>query len=108
MPRGRPVRSQIRQNVVEILFFMKSGYAYEIYKVYREVFPKATMRVIYYHLKKGSSTGEFAVDRVVREKGDFSWGPEAEKIYYRLGEEAKPKVDERGREYFDKKEVKNG
>jgi len=53
MPKGRPVKSEIRQNIVEILYFMKQGYGYEIYKVYVAIFPKVTMRSIYYHLRKG-------------------------------------------------------
>ena len=56
MPKGRPVKSEIRQNIVEILYFMKQGYGYEIYKAYVKIFPKVTMRSIYYHLKKGNKT----------------------------------------------------
>ena len=32
MARGRPVKSLIRQNVVEILYIMGKGYGYDIYK----------------------------------------------------------------------------
>ena len=64
MPKGRPVKSEIRQNIVEILYFMKQGYGYEIYKVYIAIFPKVTMRSIYYHLKKGTSLGEFKVSKI--------------------------------------------
>lgn len=103
MPKGRPVKSEIRQNIVEILYFMKQGYGYEIYKAYIVIFPKVTMRSIYYHLKKGSSLGEFKVSKVEREKGDYSWGPEAEKIYYSLDDAAKPTQNEKAKEYFDKK-----
>lgn len=103
MPRGRPVKSEIRQNIVEILFFMKQGYGYEIYKAYIAIFPKVTMRSIYYHLKKGVDLGEFKVDKVEKEKGDYSWGGEAEKIYYALGDKAKPIGNERAREHFEKK-----
>ena len=102
MPKGRPVKSEIRQNIVEILYFMKQGYGYEIYKAYVKVFPKVTMRSIYYHLKKGSALHEFKVSKIEKEKGDYSWGPEAEKIYYRLGENAKPIGNEKVKEYFDK------
>ena len=104
MPKGRPVRSEIRQNVVEILYFMKEGYGYDIYKVYRSIFPKVTIRSIYYHLKKGVSLKEFKVSKIEREKGDYSWGPEAEKIYYSLGDNAKPVMNEKVKEYFDKKQ----
>ena len=103
MGRGRPLGSGIRQNVVEILYFMKSGYGYEIYKIYREIFPKVTMRVIYYHLRKGLAIEEFAVDKILKEKGDYSWGGEAEKIYYKLGPNAKAMMNSDVKKYFDKK-----
>ena len=103
MARGRPVQSQIRQNIVEILYFMKKGYGYAIYGVYKSVFPAATMRSIYYHLKKGVALGEFKVDKIEKEKGNFSWGSEVEKIYYALGSNAKPVGNERVKKYLDKK-----
>ena len=103
MPKGRTIKSDIRQNMVEILFFMKQGYGYEIYKVYIAIFPKVTMRSIYYHLKKGTALGEFKVDKIEKEKGNYSWGGEAEKIYYALGDNAKPTGNEKAKEYFDKK-----
>ncbi|MBW2971587.1 hypothetical protein KY359_00995 [Candidatus Woesearchaeota archaeon] len=53
LKRGRPVKSAIRQNIVEILYFMGEGYAYDVYKQYLELFPAVTMRSVYYHLKKG-------------------------------------------------------
>ena len=101
MPRGRPVKSEIRQNIIEILYFMKEGYGYEIYKAYITIFPKVTMRSIYYHLKKGTSIGEFKVSKVEREKGEYSWGGEAEKTYYSLGEKAKPIGNTKVKEYFE-------
>ena len=104
MGKGRPVKSEIRQNIVEIIYFMKEGYGYEIYKVYVAIFPKVTMRSIYYHLKKGVDLGEFKVSKVEKEKGDYSWGGEAEKIYYGLGENAKAVANERVKEYFDSKQ----
>ena len=106
MAKGRPLRSEIRQNIVEILYFMKEGYGYEIYKAYIVIFPKITMRSIYYHLKKGVDLHEFKVSKIEREKGDYSWGGEAEKIYYGLGSAAKPVVNEKVKEYFDKKDKK--
>jgi len=101
--RGRPVESAIRQRIVEILYFLKEGYGYDIYKVYADVYPKATMRSIYYHLNKGVSLGEFKVKRIKAEKGNYSWGPEAQKKYYALGPNAKPKMDKKVKEYLDKK-----
>jgi hypothetical protein len=105
MPRGRPIQSKIRQNIVEILFFMKKGYGYNIFKVYKEIFPKVTMRVIYYHMKKGVETGEFKVEEIKSEKGDYSWGERAEKVYYSLGKNAKPSGDRRVEKYFSKKKL---
>jgi len=67
MTRGRPVRSVIRQNVVEILFHLGKAYGYDIYKIYKAVFPKVTLRSIYYHLKKGVSLGEFKVEKIEQE-----------------------------------------
>ena len=103
MPKGRPIKSEIRQNIIEILYFMKHGYGYNIYKAYIAIFPKVTMRSIYYHLKKGTSLEEFKVEKIEKEKGNYSWGGEAEKIYYTLGPKAKPAGNERVKEYFDKK-----
>ena len=103
MAKGRPVKSEIRQNIVEILYFVKEGYGYEVYKAYISIFPKVTMRSIYYHLKKGVDLNEFKVSKIEREKGDYSWGGEAEKIYYSLGNAAKPAINEKVKEYFDKK-----
>ena len=106
MPRGRPIKSEIRQNIVEILHFLGKGYGYDIYKIYIEIFPKITMRSIYYHLRKGIDTGEFKIEKVEKVKGEYSWGTEAEKTYYALGPNAKPKIEPRVKEYFEKKEVK--
>jgi len=90
MPRGRPVKSQIRQNIIDILFYIKEGYGYNIYRFYKALFPRVTMRSIYYHLRKGLELGEFKVSKVQKEQGSYSWGGEAEKVYYSLGPHAKP------------------
>ena len=105
--RGRPIGSEIRQNIVEILYFLKEGYAYQIYKVYKDIFPHVTMRSIYYHLKKGVITGEFKVSKIKKEKGNFSWGDTVEKTYYALGRDASPKVSKRVKDYFNKNERKS-
>ncbi|MBN2567626.1 hypothetical protein JXB02_06110 [Candidatus Woesearchaeota archaeon] len=102
MKRGRPTRSDIRQNIVEILALMGQGYGYEIFKTYVRIFPKATMRVIYYHLKKGLALEEFTVAEIKKEKGDFSWGGEVEKVYYGLGAHAKVAGDSRVKGFFAK------
>lgn len=95
MKRGRPVRSQIRQNVVEILFYLKKGYGYQIAKIYNEIFPSVTQRSIYYHLRKGVQLKEISVHTVEQEEGHFSWGTIVEKIYYSLGENAQPRGEKR-------------
>lgn len=95
MPRGRPVKSEIRQNIIDILHYMKKGYGYHIYRTYIKVFPRCTLEVIYYHLKKGVTLGEFTVSQVKQEQGDFSWGPIVEKTYYGLGPSAKPRQNPR-------------
>jgi hypothetical protein len=91
MPRGRPLRSEIRQNIIDILNVMGKGYGYEIYRVYREVFPECTLESVYYHLKRGVKTEELRIREVRQETGDFSWGPVSEKIIYELGPAAKPR-----------------
>jgi len=103
MKRGRPVQSEIRQNIIDILFFMKKGYGYDIYKSYCAVFPKPTLRVIYYHLKKGLSLEEFKIKEIRQEKGEYSWGANAEKIYYSLGPNAKPSINPRVKKHFEGK-----
>ncbi|MBI3051248.1 hypothetical protein HYY74_02215 [Candidatus Woesearchaeota archaeon] len=92
---GRKPGSRIRQNIVEILYQIKQGYGYEIYKIYRKAFPKASMRSIYYHLRKGTQTKEFKVQAVEKSRGEYSWGGEAEKTIYALGENAAPRGDEK-------------
>ena len=106
MARGRPAGSNIRQNIVEILYFLKQGYGYDIYKIYRDVFPNVTLRSIYYHLRKGTQTREILVNQIKEEKGDFSWGNSVEKIYYELGEAAEPKGEQRVKDFL-KKRYKN-
>ena len=103
MVRGRPVKSQIRQNIVEILYFLKESYGYDIYRQYKGIFPLVTMRVIYYHLKKGAELGEFKVNKVIKETGNFSWGNVVEKIYYSLGQEAQAVGDMRVKDLLGKK-----
>lgn len=100
--RGRPIKSDIRQNMVDLLAYSGPTYGYEIYKHYIELFPRVTMRSIYYHLAKGLTIKEFKVDKVKKEKGDYSWGSDAEKIYYALGEKAEPKDSVRIKNYFSK------
>lgn len=104
MPRGRPVKSQIRQNIVEILYFMEKGYGYDIYKAYKDIFPAVTMRSIYYHLNKGIETEEFKIAEVKKEEGNYSWGSTVTKTYYSLGPRAKPSIKKEVKDHFDKKD----
>ena len=104
MKRGRPVRSVIRQNILEILYFLGQGYGYQICKIYNEVFPPVTQRSVYYHLRKGVQTKEIAINKIKEEKGDFSWGDTVQKIYYELGSLAEPKGDSRVKEYLKNKD----
>lgn len=104
MGRGRPVKSAIRQNIVEILYFLGKGYGYDIYKTYRDIFTPVTMRSIYYHLNKGIETEEFKIAEVKKEQGNYSWGNTVTKTYYSLGSKAKPTMNEEVKKYFDKKQ----
>ena len=105
MKRGRPWKSQIRQNVVEILYYLGKGYGYQISKIYQELYPAATQRVIYYHLRKGIQTKEIEMHSVEQEKGDFSWGTSVEKVYYSLGKEADPKGEKKVKEFIERRKV---
>lgn len=100
MKRGRPVKSQIRQNIIEILFYLGEGYGYQISKIYKEIFPSVTQRSIYYHLRKGVALKEIKLNKIEEEKGDFSWGKSVEKVYYALGKKAQPKGEERVRNFL--------
>jgi len=102
MGRGRPIHSQIRQNMIEILHFLGKAYGYEIYKAYREIYPPVTLRVMYYHLRKGTELKEFKQQHSKVEEGDYSWGRTVERIYYSLGPNAKPVIDNKVREFFKK------
>ncbi len=102
MVKGRPVRSRIRQNVVEILYYLGEGYGYQIAKMYNEIFPTVTQRSVYYHLRKGISTKEIEMQKVEQEKGEFSWGNIVEKKYYVLGRNAEPKGEKRVKEFLSR------
>lgn len=93
--RGRPAFSPIRNNLVELLFFVGTGYGYELYKKYVQIFHSTTMRSIYYHLNKGVELGVFKIEKVESIKGDYSWGEGVRRVVFTLGENAKPKGDSR-------------
>lgn len=100
--RGRPARSVIRQNIIEILYFMGDSYAYDIYKVYTDIFPKVTMRSIYYHLKQGVNLGIFKIKEIRKEHGQYSWGSQVEKVYYCLDKSAEPVGNLLVKDYLDR------
>ncbi|MFH1408933.1 MAG: hypothetical protein ABIH34_03425 [Nanoarchaeota archaeon] len=84
MPRGRPTRSQVRERIKAIISENKHAYGYDIYRKYTEKHGPVTMRLVYYHLKKGVALGEITVQKIEEEKGDYSWGDSAKKVYYKL------------------------
>ncbi|MFH1132987.1 MAG: hypothetical protein V1735_00705 [Nanoarchaeota archaeon] len=84
MPRGRPTKSAVRERIKAILSEVKQAYGYEVFKRYKERYGDVSMRLVYYHLKKGVALGDFKVDKVQVEQGDYSWGKSAEKVYYKL------------------------
>ena len=106
MPRGRPVKSQIRQNILEILYYLGKGYGYNISIIYKEIFPDVSQRSIYYHLRKGVQTQELEIEEIKEEKGDFSWGSRVEKVYYCLGKNAEVKVNLFVKKYFERNNLK--
>ncbi|MBI4438573.1 hypothetical protein HY640_01420 [Candidatus Woesearchaeota archaeon] len=100
---GRKPGSQIRQNIIELLSSTGEGYGYQIYLAYRQIFPKATMRSIYYQLRKGVQTGEIKIKAIRKIQGNYSWGTEAEKKIYALGEHAKAKGNSKVDDYLKKR-----
>ena len=105
--RGRPVKSEIRQNIIEIIKVVGSEYGYKIHKFYNELFPACTRENIYYNLRKGVTLGEFEIAEIKQEKGAYSWGTVVEKKYYKLGPNATPRDDPRVKEFFDKLKPKS-
>jgi hypothetical protein len=101
---GRPIGSEIRQNIVEILECCRKAYGYEIYRYYLDIFPKCTSKSIYYHLKKGLDTGEFVLDRIENKSGQFSWGENVQRKYFRPGPGARALGNKEARRYFEKRE----
>jgi len=89
---GRKPNSPIRDEIVELLHFLKEAYGYDLYKKYCKVFEKkVSMRSIYYHLNKGVELGIFNLKEIRNVSGDFSWGSGAKQIIFELGENAQPK-----------------
>jgi len=97
--QGRPLGSSVRQNIVEILAVHGPLYGYEIYKIYMDIFPKITLRSVYYHMKKGVAIKEFHVREISRKEGNYSWGTRTENIIYELDSAATPRGDSRVKNY---------
>ncbi len=100
--QGRPLGSKVRQNIIEILYFYKQLHGYELYKIYTDLYPPVTMRLIYYHLKKGLSLGEFKIARVDKKVGNYSWGGVSENILYTLDSAASPIIEPHVKSYFER------
>ncbi|MBI3036987.1 hypothetical protein HYY73_04540 [Candidatus Woesearchaeota archaeon] len=101
MKRGRPQGSPVRQNVTELLSQFGELHGYDVYKHYAKLFPKVSMRAVYYSLRNGVKKGYFKIAKVERQHGSYSWGPEAQRVYYALGETAKPVGDAKVKKYFE-------
>lgn len=82
--RGRPRFSQIRENIKDMLREQGSMYGYEIYKQYIKKYGSVSRRSIYYQLQEAINEGAVAIDKIEQEKGEYSWGSSAQKIYYKL------------------------
>lgn len=104
--KGRPIGSMIRNRIAAILDIMGSGYGYEIFKIYKEIFGKTHIRTIYYNLKKGIEKEEIILLKIEKEYGDYSWGNEVQKIYYALGPYANIKIPSQELELI-KSKIKN-
>ncbi|MBW3020216.1 hypothetical protein KY334_02890 [Candidatus Woesearchaeota archaeon] len=98
----RPTKSAIRQNILKILSYSGKLHGYELYYHYLNIFGKVHMRSIYYNLKKGVILKEINLLDVKKEQGNYSWGSEAEKVYYTIGPEANVRESKRVKEYFEK------
>ena len=88
--RGRLPGSQIRDNMVEILAVVNPIHGYDIYKHYKKKYGPASLRSIYYHLKKGTELGVFESKGIQRVEVNFSWGSGVERKVFALGPAAKP------------------
>ena len=96
--RGRAVGSAIRDNLIELLFHVKAAHAYALYQKYKKAFGPVNIRSVYYNLTKGKELGVFAVKKIEKVEGNFSWGTTVERIVYGLTEKAKPKGDQKIKE----------
>lgn len=80
--QGRPIGSNVRTHIIHLLSKEGPMHGYELYQKYITHYPQVSMRLIYYHLKKGVSTGELKIHKIEKKKGEFSWGNEVQHITY--------------------------
>jgi len=92
--RGRIVGSVIRDNIVELLYFMEKSHAYELAKTYKKVFGPISIRSVYYNLKKGLELNVFEVRDIQKVEGNFSWGTTAHGLTNNAAPKADPKLKE--------------
>lgn len=93
MKRGRPHKSEVRQKMERVVAGLGIGYGYQIYKVYRTAYEKATIRNIYYHLKTGAALGVFVEIEPEEAAGNYTWGTRVERKRYIIGPNATQKTD---------------
>lgn len=103
--RGRPRKSIVRERIIEILYFLKKAYAYDLAKIYNSIFEKKTKRVIYYHLSVGEKMNLFSIKEDHEFEGSYSWGNSVRRVYYALGEAATPKMDDYVRQKLKEKKL---
>lgn len=82
---GAHIGNEVRRNLAELLEVAGTAYGYELYKLYRKSHGPVSLRLIYYHLAKGCTEGIFQVKEVKSSEGGYSWGKQAERVYYELG-----------------------
>lgn len=80
--QGRPIGSNVRTNIINLLSKEGPMHGYELYQKYLTYYSQVSMRLIYYHLKKGVSLGELKIHKIEKKKGEFSWGSEVQHITY--------------------------
>ncbi len=96
--------SIVRERIKKILAIAEKAYGYEIYKIYNRVYGDVLMRTIYYNLKKGVEERDFELIGILNVPGDFTWGFETNRIYYKNRENVALNLDE---ETYIKKAIKD-
>jgi len=91
--RGRSLGSPIRDNLIELLYFLGPSYGYDLYKKYKKIWGNVSLRSIYHHLAKGIDLGIFEIDGIQKVEGKYSWGTGVQRTLYKLSSNAQPKKD---------------